>query len=239
MTITFSASRIVSDTNYLFGIPYTILSEGLWEDTGSDFAKTEYISQAITVSVTVSFEVSKYHRWTKSWRDELSLDAKNKLNEEALKAVEELKLLLKISEKNLAKLVDISRNSFRNWRNGQGAYPSTTSKLFQILHLISALKLVMSQRQMLAWLNEPDNKNPSFTRLDILSQPDGPALVSQQASHILFSPPPGSLPSPDELRKELERLDLEEQGWVEEYGEVPRRYSARPRRQRPDGNASK
>lgn len=152
---------------------------------------------------------------------------------EPMQAVDELKFLLKISENKVAKLAGISRSIIRNWRKGQGAYSNTTSKLFQILHLIYALNSVMKQEQMLAWLNEPDNKNPSFTRLDILAQPDGPASVSQQASHFLFPPPPSSLPSPDELRKELELIDLEEQTWMEP-GESPRQYSARPRRQRPD-----
>lgn len=139
---------------------------------------------------------------------------------------------------------DWERGAGQSWRifrvvvsaiggEGQSAYPNATSKLFQILHLIYALNSVMKEEQVIAWLNEPDDKNPFFTRLDTLAQPDGPALVSQQASHLLFPPPPSSLPSPDELRKELELIDLEEQGWMEP-GESPRQYSARPRRQRPD-----
>ena len=231
MTIRFTP--IVSDTDHL--------SRHLCIDTTSqaDFAKPESIFKATTIPDTLSFREPKYFHGENIWRTKLRLNNESKLNEEALKAVDRLKFLLAFSESKVAEIVGVSRNSIRNWRKGQGAYPNTTNKLFQVSHLISALKSVMNQRQMLAWLNEPDNKNPSFTRLDILARPDGPALVSQQASHILFPPPPGSLPSPDELRKELERIDLEEQGWMEEHGEVPRRYSARPRRQRPDGNMSK
>lgn len=206
----------------------------LWERNFSQYrlTKKELGSQATFIPDLPS-KGPKYFHLAKWWRNDLRLDNESKLNEEAIKAVNKLKFLLKISEDQLAKLVDISRNSIRNWRNGQGAYPNTTSKLFQISHLISALNSIMTQEQMLAWLNEPDNKNPSFTRLDTLAQPDGPASVSQQASHILFPPPPRSLPSPDELRKELELIDLEEQLWMEPR-ESPRQYSARPRRQRPD-----
>lgn len=217
------------------------LSIYLWEGKLSQpsVAKPELVSQIAFVLHAPSFKESKYFRLANRWRKDLRSDDEGKLSKEALKAVDKLKYLLKFPESKVAELVDISRNSIRNWRKGQGAYPNTTSKLFQIYHLISALDAIMNQEQILAWLNEPDNKNPSFSRLDILARPDGPALVSQQASHILFPPPPGSLPSPDELRKELERIDLEEQGWMEEHGEVPHRYSARPRRQRPDGNVSK
>lgn len=232
MTTLLSLSYII-DTNHLSSLFDNKPLIYLWE---SNFAQSKITNKELVSQVTLILDIPSkkpnYFRFAKRWQDALRLGDEGKLNEEAIKAVDKLKFLLKISEDKVAKLVGISRNSIRNWRNGQGAYPNTTSKLFQISHLIYALNSIMKQEQMLAWLNEPDNKNPSFSRLDILAQPDGPASVSQQASHILFPPPPSFLPSPDELRKELERIDLEEQGWME-YEEDPRQYSARPRRQRP------
>lgn len=155
----------------------------------------------------------------------------------ALRAVEYIKTQLRMSEITVARLVGVSRNTIRNWRNGQGVYPSTTRKLFQVKHLLSALNSVMTQDQMSVWLNGADDDDPLLTRLDRLAQPDGPALVAQQASFLLFPMPPGNLPLPAALRRELERIELDEKGWVE-YEDAPHQFSARPRRQRP-GQGSK
>lgn len=171
--------------------------------------------------------------WTQTWQKNLLFDNPvSSLSLMALKATEYIKTMLKMSEIKVAKLVGVSRNTFRNWRNGQGVYPSTTRKLFQVKHLISALNSVMAQDQMSIWLNGADDDDPSLTRLDRLAQPDGPALVAQQASSLLFPPPPGNLPPPAALRRELERIELEEKGWAEDE-DAPHQFSARPRRQRP------
>ncbi len=156
----------------------------------------------------------------------------------ALEAVEYIKTLLGMSEIKVADLVDISRNTIRNWRNGQGAYPSTVRKLFQVKHLISALDSTMTQNQLSGWLNGEDDNDPRLSRLDRLAQPDGPALVARQASSFLFPPPPGNLPPPAVLHRELERIELEEKGWMEDE-DTPRQYSARPRRQRPAQGADR
>lgn len=56
--------------------------------------------------------------------------------------------------------------------------------------------------------------------------------IAQQASPLLFSPPPGGLPPLSVLRRELERIEMEQKGWME-YEDPPYQYSAHPRRQRP------
>lgn len=133
------------------------------------------------------------------WRHSFHLDTDDtKLNIMALKAVDKLKSLLKFSESEVAELVEVSRNSIRNWRKGQGAYPSTTNKLFQISHLISALNTVMNQKQMLTWLNESGD-DPALSRLEQLRQSDGVSSVTRQANHLLFPPRPGKIPPQDML----------------------------------------
>ena len=117
---------------------------------------------------------------------------------EPIQAVDKLKLLLKISESKVAKLAGISRNTIRNWRKGLGAYPSTTNKLFELLHLISALNTVMDQKQMLTWLNKSGD-DPALSRLEQLRQSDGVSSVTRQADHLLFPPRPGKIPPQDML----------------------------------------
>ena len=56
--------------------------------------------------------------------------------------------------------------------------------------------------------------------------------IAQPASPLLFSPPPRGLPPPAVLRRELERIEMEQKGWMD-YEDAPHQYSARPRRQRP------
>lgn len=192
---------IVSDANYL--------SRQLWVDTTSqaDFVKTESISQATTASNTPSFREPTYFLLTKKWRDALRLNDKGKLNKEALKAVDKLKYLLTFSESKVAAIVGVSRNTIRNWRKGQGAYPNTTNKLFQVSHLISALNSVMNQRQMLAWLNEPDD-DPALSRLERLRKSDGVSSLTRQANDLLFPPRPGKIPPQDMLVLESD-MDVE------------------------------
>lgn len=207
---------------------YRVLDGG--RPTGS--SGTDLVLPDTIVTATIALRLNiRYQK--QNWRENLNADyPPRSTGSVALEAVEYIKRLLKMSEIKVADLVDISRNTIRNWRNGQGAYPATVRKLFQVKHLVSALDSTMTQNQMSVWLNEVDDNDPRLSRLDRLAQPDGPALVAQQASSFLFSSPPGKLPPPAVLRRELEHLELEEKGWME-YEDSPRQYSARPRRQRP------
>lgn len=226
--------QMPEDSNYgSFGdatrSEYRVLDGG-WP-TGS--SRTDLVLPDPLVIDTNSALELNFRDQIRNWREIFNTDYPPlSSGSAALEAVEYIKRLLKMSEIKVADLVDISRNTIRNWRNGQGAYPSTVRKLFQVKHLIAALDSTMTQNQMSVWLNEVDDNDPRLSRLDRLAQPEGPALVAQQASSFLFPSPPGHLPPPAVLRRELEHLELEEKGWIE-YEDSPRQYSARPRRQRP------
>ena len=200
MTTTFPASRIEPDTGYSSGVPYTILPKDLLEDLypRTDFATAELVSQDTFAPDAPLFKEPKHLRLTIVWQVVLRVKDEAKLNKVALKAVDKLKSLLKFSESEVAELAGISRNTIRNWRKGQGAYPSTTNKLFQISHFISALNTVMNQKKMLTWLNESGD-DPALSRLEQLRQSDGVFSVTRQANHLLFPPRPGKIPPQDML----------------------------------------
>lgn len=168
--------------------------------------KPEPVSQ-ITFVLYAPFKEFKYFRLANKWRNGLRSDDDVKLNIAALKAVDRLKFLLEFSESKVAAIVGVSRNTIRNWRKGQGAYPNTTNKLFQVSHLISALNSVMNQRQMLAWLNEPDD-DPALSRLERLRKSDGVSSLTRQANDLLFPPRPGKVPPQDMLVLESD-MDVE------------------------------
>ena len=214
-----SGTDLISPVSFIISIKYSRVDA---------VYNTNYIPVK-TIKFVLPLDRNLIQNWQKLLLPNNSDDSSNLM---ALRATEYIKTMLRMSEIKIAKLVEVSRNTIRNWRNGQGVYPSTTRKLFQVKHLISALNSVMTQDQMSIWLNGADDDDPSLTRLDRLAQPDGPALVAQQASSLLFPPPPGNLPPPAALRRELERIELEEKGWAE-YEDAPHQFSARPRRQRP------
>lgn len=227
-----SPSGDFTGTVLLFSEPHLILSPPSQADT---IYKIYYYSLFKTTNSVLLLDIrNRIQNWQEMLLPDDPVDSRNLM---ALRATEYIKTMLRMSEIKIATLVEVSRNTIRNWRNGQGVYPSTTRKLFQVKHLISALNSVMTQDQMSIWLNGADDDDPSLTRLDRLAQPDGPALVAQQASSLLFPPPPGNLPPPAALRRELERIELDEKGWVE-YEDAPHQFSARLRRQRP-GQGSK
>ena len=159
-----------------------------------------------------------------NWREMLNIDHPSySTGSVALEAVEYLKSLLKMSEITVANLVDISRNTIRNWRNGQGAYPSTVRKLFQVKHLISALHTTMTRERLNIWLYEPDDYNPNLSRLGRLGQPDGVGFLTKQANHLLFPPRPGKMPPQEMLVLESD-LAMEEPGYAPNFYKTRSRY---------------
>ena len=143
----------------------------------------------------------------------------------ALSAVRQLMEILGLPESGVAELARVSRNSIRNWRHGQDAYPATVTHLFHVASLISALDHSMGRDRLVVWLNElADGQR---TRRDLLSDPDGPAAIAREASNALFSRPQSPLPPPELLQLEPE----------EEYDDSvysPGAFSSRPRRGRPN-----
>lgn len=202
------------DMSHLSSLFKDKLSIYLWEGKFSQpsFTKLELDSQITVVELISDPDSSEVSRQgvtpANIWVYEFRLNEDDvKLNIVALKAVDRLKFLLEFSESKVAEIVGVSRNTIRNWRNGQGAYPNTTNKLFQVSHLISALNSVMNQRQMLAWLNEPDD-DPALSRLERLRKLDGVSSLTRQANDLLFPPRPGKIPPQDMLVLESD-MDVE------------------------------
>jgi len=149
------------------------------------------------------------------------------LRARALSAVTKLMDILNMSESRVAELAGVSRNSVRNWRHGQDAYPATVARLFQISSLIGALERAAGRDRLETWLNE--SSAGSLSRRDLLSEPDGPAALAREAAPMLFIQPPSTLPSRELLGVEPE---LEAEDRDSEF--APQAFVARPRRQRPN-----
>lgn len=211
------------DSNYgIFGdatrIEYRLMGGG-WP-TGS--SRTDLVLSD-SVMVATSVLRLKISDPIQNWGEMLNADDPSRsTGSVALEAVEYIKTLLGMSEIKVADLVDISRNTIRNWRNGQGAYPATVRKLFQVKHLISVLHTTMKREQLNIWLYEPDDYDPSLSRLERLGQPDGILLLTKQANHLVFPPRPGKIP-PQEM------LVLESDLAMEKPGYAPNFYKTRTR----------
>lgn len=198
---------------------YRVLDGG--RPTGS--SGTDLVLPDTIVTATVALRLNiRYQK--QNWRENLNADyPPRSTGSVALEAVEYIKSLLKMSEIKVADLVDISRNTIRNWRNGQGAYPSTVRKLFQVKHLISALHTTMTRERLNIWLYEPDDYNPNLSRLERLGQPGGVGFLTKQANHLLFPPRPGKMPPQETLVLESE-LAMEEPGYAPNFYKTRFRY---------------
>lgn len=198
---------------------YRVLDGG--RPTGS--SGTDLVLPDTIVTATVALRLNiRYQK--QNWRENLNADyPPSSTGSVALEAVEYLKSLLKMSEITVANLVDISRNTIRNWRNGQGAYPSTVRKLFQVKHLIAALHTTMTRERLNIWLYEPDDYNPNLSRLERLGQPEGVGFLTKQANHLLFPPRPGKMPPQEMLVLESE-LAMEEPGYAPNFYKTRSRY---------------
>lgn len=204
-----------NETNFYFPRPNSILFRPLSEDINYK----NFYRLFRDIKLTLLLEVKQIQYWQEKF---YSYNTFYSLSFVALEAVEYIKSLLGMSEIKVADLVDISRNTVRNWRNGQGAYPATVRKLFQVKHLISALHTTMKREKLNIWLYEPDDYDPSISRLERLGQPDGVVFLTKQANHLLFPPRPGKIP-PQEM------LVLESDLAMEEPGYAPNFYKTRTR----------
>jgi transcriptional regulator with XRE-family HTH domain len=145
------------------------------------------------------------------------------LRARALSAVSHLAESLGLAESRVADLAGISRNSVRNWRNGQDPYPATVKRLFQLSNLVSALEGALGPALLSAWL---DDQVGLVTRRELLAHPDGLNRVTRDAAEILFKRPSSALPPRELLGEDVAPMD-------EESGYAPDLYAARERRERP------
>lgn len=198
---------------------YRVLDGG--RPTGSSGTDLVLPDPIVTTTVALRLNI-RYQK--QNWRENLNADyPPRSTGSVALEAVEYIKRLLKMSEIKVANLVDISRNTIRNWRNGQGAYPATVRKLFQVKHLISALHTTMTRERLNIWLYEPDDYNPNLSRLERLGQPEGVGFLTKQANHLLFPPRPGKMPPQEMLVLESD-LAMEEPGYAPNFYKTRSRY---------------
>lgn len=217
--------QMPEDSNYgIFGdatrSEYRVLDGG-WP-TGS--SRTDLVLPDPLVIDTNSALELNFRDQIQKWREIFNMDyPAHSSGSIALEAVEYIKKLLKMSEIKVADLVDISRNTIRNWRNGQGAYPATVRKLFQVKHLIAALHTTMTRERLNIWLYEPDDYNPNLSRLERLGQPEGVGFLTKQANHLLFPPRPGKMPPQEMLVLESE-LAMEEPGYAPSFYKTRSRY---------------
>ena len=143
---------------------------------------------------------------------------------EALEAVSDLGSWLQLSSDHVADIAQFSLRSLRYWSAGKSPRPNTVRHLFEIHALVRAVVRTLGRSQAYEWFATV-NRNGS-SRLDLLEQLGGPALLMGELEPILFARRPrGERPIP-------EGADLEGLVHVSsETGRVPHGRRV-PRRQR-------
>jgi len=101
-------------------------------------------------------------------------------------AVDSIKTILGIKDADVATLLDVSRRTLTNWRNGQAAYDSSTRRLRTVRTLITHLQSALGGDEELRLWFEMDS-GIGISRLRTLSAgDDGYFMVLAQAEPILF-----------------------------------------------------
>ncbi len=151
-------------------------------------------------------------------------DSPGSLRMKVLEAVDSVMDKLHLSESGTAELVGVSRNSIRNWRAGQSAYPATVKRLLQLANLVRALETKLGPEQLTTWLNT--ESEGGVVRRDLLATDEGMSLVARESSDILFAPPLSRVPHP-------EKLSIEGAEEPADAVYSPPVYGVRSRRRRP------
>lgn len=94
----------------------------------------------------------------------------------ALRTFERLKDLLTLDDQQAAALVGISRNTPRDWRNGNQPRGATTRRLYEVAAVVDLV--ATRQTDMAAWARGPAPTGRSWIQL--LAEPDGPATVLRE-----------------------------------------------------------
>jgi transcriptional regulator with XRE-family HTH domain len=124
----------------------------------------------------------------------------------ATQAIDRLRELCDLSEEKAADVMRVARGSIRSWRAGEREpYPATTRHLFEIDSVVSSLIRSLGHDAAKGWLREAGLKGG--TKLDMLSEEDGPERVLDLARQTVFS------------RRELHMLPSAEN--IENLDEIP------------------
>lgn len=101
----------------------------------------------------------------------------------ALRTFERIRDMLVLDDQQTAALVDVSRNTPRDWRRGNQPRAATTQHLYE---LAGVLDLVATQHQdMAAWARglSPEGR----TWLDLFGEPGGPAIALRHLRRTLLA----------------------------------------------------
>jgi hypothetical protein len=145
----------------------------------------------------------------------------------ALRAFERIREMLDLDDQRTAALVGISRNTPRDWRNGNQPRGATTRRLYE---LVGVLNLVAtSQPDMAVWVRSMSPERRSW--LQLAGEPEGPAaILAYLRGTLLTRRPPTHL----DIDNEKETLDdevppLDDEGAGPASGLVTRRRGPRRR----------
>lgn len=113
----------------------------------------------------------------------------------AAEAVENLKVLLGLTDTEVAELAGFSRRTLTNWRNGANSYSASSRSLFSIEAFVSRLASHLGEAGMRVWLALDDGTGRS--RLQALGRSEGSMRqVMTSAEGILFNSQ-RAVPEPD------------------------------------------
>ncbi|MHB8246946.1 MAG: hypothetical protein ACYDGN_16670 [Acidimicrobiales bacterium] len=108
----------------------------------------------------------------------------------ALKAFERIRDQLCLDDQRTAALVGISRNTPRDWRNGNRPKTATTRRLYELAGVFDLVATV--EPDMAAWGRRLSSDGRSW--LEVAAEPDGPAnILAYRRADLLARRPPARL----------------------------------------------
>lgn len=128
-------------------------------------------------------------------------DFDERLREQALAAVDDIRFALGLSETAVARVSGIARNTLASWRRKQHApYPATVRTLFEIHSLIAAVAALLGSHDAIrGWFNGPGPDGRA--RREILGE--GTNVLTDELRKALFRQPASTLPTGTQLDEEI------------------------------------